>query len=278
MGMFYGFGWIVLVLFYIALYRDFKKHGKGFLKSISITLLATLPFTYDIAITNALSGYYCLTTPSTYINKKVEYPESIYWEDNVYPGFSQGDRELMIVNYLDGIHLKTMALNGNDGKIYVYNLEKPIYKKFIENYLADNPQINIGNTEVYEAYAKEVMKSEKVYTKQIMPKMNYTVTFNEVKLNSFSSKFLYSDVTKVIDNKTDEVVAYNRRYMRFFYNIEYDYTFGHIYYLKKTICENRSLKLEYEIFNAYAWSEIHLGSHSRDLDEILINRYIKGKK
>lgn len=275
MGMIYGFVWVVLVVSYITLYRTLKKDGKGFFKSISITLLATLPFTYDIAITNALSGYYCLTTPSTYINKKVEYPESIYWEDNVYPGFSQGDRELMIVNYMDGIHLKTMALNGDDGKIYVYTLEKPIYKKFIENYFANNPSMNIGNTAVYEAYAKEVMKSEKVYSKQTMPKMNYTVTFNEVKLDSFSKKFLYSDEATVIDNKTDEVIAYNRRYMRFFYNLLPDFAGRNIYYWQKPMCGDGWLKIHLRVFKMLDWRLNGFGDHKLDLNEYL---FIKGEK
>ena len=47
------------------------------------------------------------------MKKKIEKPISIYWEDNVYPGFNKEDRELMIINYLDGVHLKTMALNGD---------------------------------------------------------------------------------------------------------------------------------------------------------------------
>jgi hypothetical protein len=100
-----------------------KKLHIGYAKKLLISIAFLLPFTYDIILTNILSAYYCLVAsphPKTKIEKKVEYPISIYWEDNVYPGFSKEDRELMIINYLNGVHLKTMALNGDNGKIYVY--------------------------------------------------------------------------------------------------------------------------------------------------------------
>ena len=270
MGMIYGFVWIVLIFFYIIFYKKLKKDGVGFFKRVLVILVTSLPFTYDIAITNVLSGYYCLNepNPNTQIIKKVEYPKSIYWEDNVYPGFSKGDRELMVINYLDGVHLKTMALNGDDGKIYVYEIDKNIYKdlKFDKSKYEN----------IWSQYAHIVMQSEKVFTKQTMPKLNYTVTFNEIKLNDFSSKFLYSDETKVIDNKTDEIIAYNRRIMRFFYNLVPDIQGGNYYYSEPIY--GKRIDMEQKLFDSYGWSTIHLGNHSRDLDEILIKRYIKGEK
>ena len=110
-----------------------SKKNKILTLAIIVSILSFVIYlTYDIIITNILSSYYCSQEPNpkTKIIKKVKYPESIYWEDNVYPGFSKEDRELMIINYLDGVHLKTMALNGDDGKIYVYHIDKPIWKEF----------------------------------------------------------------------------------------------------------------------------------------------------
>jgi len=254
-----------------------------------ITLVSTfviLFFTYDIIITNILSTYYCSQAPNpkTKIIKKVAYPMSIYWEDNIYPGFSKEDRELMVINYLDGVHLKTMALNGPENKkIYVYHLNKPIWKEFnkrYEIYIKQHPpkkdRFRGHSFDIYKAYAKEIMKTEKIYTKETMPKMNYTVTFNEIKLNSFARHFFYSDETKVIENNTSKVIAYNRRYMRFFYNIFPDIQGGN-YYNIEPMCGER-IDMEQKVFNSYGWSSMQLGNHSRNLDDILINRYKKGEE
>jgi hypothetical protein len=84
----------------------------------SITLYAS-----DVILSNTLGAYYCAQEPNpkTYIKHTVEEPISIYWEDNVYPGFDDADSKLMATNYLDGVHLQTMALNTPDGKVKVYS-------------------------------------------------------------------------------------------------------------------------------------------------------------
>ena len=115
-----------------------KIDSKNKLKGIVLILLVlsmVIYLTYDIIMTNIFSIYYCKEEPNpkTFINKTVENPISIYWEDNVYPGFSKEDRELMIINYLNGKNLKTMALNGDDGKIYVYSAN-PNFGLFIHFY------------------------------------------------------------------------------------------------------------------------------------------------
>jgi len=224
--------------------------------------------THDIIITNILSTYYCSQEPNpkTQIVKKVEYPESIYWEDNVYPGFSKEDRELMIINYLDGVHLKTMALNGDDGKVYVYTAREGDFDSFTYDKKFKN-RVN--------QYAYRVMQNEKVYTKETMPKLNYSVTFNEIKLGNFTRRFFYSDETKIVENNTSTVIAYNQRYMRFYYTLQPDFQGGNYYYIEP-MCGKR-MDMEQEVFNSYGWSTVHLGNHSRDLDEILINRHKKGE-
>ena len=237
----------------------------GLYYSVFLGSVLTLFLTYDIIITNILSAYYCNTAPNpkTYIGKKVEYPLSIYWEDNVYPGFSKADRELMIINYLDGVHLKTMALNGDDGKIYVYRAKEGEFKSFKYDEKYKNR---------YTQYAHIIMQREEVYTKQSMPKLNYTVTFNEVPLNSFARKFLYSDETKVIENNTSRVIAYNRRYMRFFYKLLPDFALGNVYYYSEPMCgSNKSIDRWVFIgFSGY----VSLTSKSR----FLYKKHIKGEK
>ena len=260
--------------------------------------------TYDIIITNILSAYYCNASPNpkTKIEKKVEYPISIYWEDNVYPGFSKQDRELMIKNYLDGVHLKTMALNGDDEKIYVYNRE--VSKK---EYLDISNQISSLSKKIKrmqeiqkdrqdKQYIRDINKlyrdketlqakrtklinsssvSEKIYTKATMPKLNYTVTFNKIHLNAFARKFLYSDETKVIDNKTDEIIAYNRRYMRFFYTLQPDFV-GYRYYYPHAVCGDAFRRIEYKVFPWLIW--YYNVAEIPGINQKLYKKYIKGKR
>lgn len=256
--------------------NELEINRKNKIKLIVIVLLSLstiLYLTYDIIMTNIFSSYYCNQEPNpkTFISKTVENPISIYWEDNVYPGFTKEDRELMIINYLNGKNLKTMALNGDDGKIYVYSANENDYEKIIQN------SIEQDIYKKYQEYAKFVMQNEKVYTKETMPKINYSVTFNEVKLPSLVSKFLYSDETKVIENSTNEIVGFNRRYMRFFYKLFPDVALGNIYYYPHAMCGERVAHLEYKVFDSYKWSDIHLGNHQRNLHEILIKRN-KGEK
>jgi len=263
--------------------------GVSFALFLGVVLMLFL--THDIIITNILSTYYCSQPPNpkTYIGKKVEYPISIYWEDNVYPGFSKEDRKLMIINYLDGKHLKTMALNGDDGKIYVYHLDRPIWETFKQEFkekYGKNPKRIPPNEKnnflgsvytVYDAYADKVMKTEKVYTKSTMPKTNYTVTFNEVKLPKFAREFLYSDETKVIENNTSKVIAYNRRYMRFFYKLFPDVALGNRYYYPHPMCGDW-YELHLKVFNMLEWRLNGFKEHKIDLNKHLYKKYIRGEK
>jgi hypothetical protein len=235
-----------------------------------IGILFVLSLTYDIIITNILSTYYCSQEPNpkTQIVKRVEYPESIYWEDNVYPGFSKDDRALMIINYLDGMHLKTMALNGDDAKVYVYHLDNPLWDIF------KKAHPTLKSTAFRKAYAEEIMKDQKVYTKETMPKLNYNVTFNEVKLNSFARKFLYADETKIIENKTKEVIAYNRRYMRFYYTLVPDFAGGR-YYWQKPLCGESHLYYDGKGFNQIGYYASM--KHTIGLNKFLFKKYIKGE-
>ena len=251
---------------------DRKKTG-AFLGTL-IAIALALYLTYDILLTNIFGLYYCKIAPShpkTRILKKVQYPLSIYWEDNVYPGFSKEDRELMIINYLDGEHLKTMALNAPDGKhVYLYRLDRPILKELKQKY-STKTWYDKGLKE----YARLVMQSEKIYTKATMPKTNYTVTFNEVKLPDFVRKFLYSDETKVIENNTGEVIAYNRRIMRFFYKLLPDFV-GYRYYYPHAVCGESHLYYDGKGFGYMGF----YGSlkHKVGLNNHLYEKYIKGEK
>lgn len=272
MGMFIGFFLLIYIFVAIGVYKLTKRFSQPTWIHRSVLVILILIPTYDIIITNILGAYHCFTTPSTYISKKVEYPKSIYWEDNVYPGFSAEDRKLMIMNYLDGIHLKTMALHGDDGKIYTYETNTSVWEKL-------KPLEKERGQPYYDrvnAIVQHIMEtSERIYTKETMPKMNYTVTFDEIELNPLSRKFLYSDETKVIDNNTKETIAYNRRYMRFFYNVFYP-AGGNMFYEQHSMCGESYFWFEYHVFKFNGAQTSN--KHKIDLDKYLYNKYIKGEK
>ena len=300
----------VFVLLVITLIARFITKNRWILGALVI--VAVLIPTYDIIITNVLGSYYCSQEPNpkTLIKEKVQYPLSIYWEDNVYPGFSKEDRELMIKNYLDGVHLKMMALNGDDGKIYVYSKEIPqeSYEELSSHLIQEQKRFDQRdkelkqhdlNKEPQQEWVKirdeklEAMKkvdsvrsqirqlidnypvNEQTYTKETMPKMNYTVISDEVNLNPFSRKFLYSDETKVINNQTGETIAYNRRLMRFFYNV-FPPTGGNMFYEQHPIFGDW-YEIHLKTFNMLEWRLHGFGEHKINLDKHLYNKYIKGK-
>lgn len=217
----------------------------------SITLYAS-----DVILSNTLGAYYCAQEPNpkTYIKHTVEEPISIYWEDNIYHGFSDSDAELMVANYLDGVHLQTMALNTRDGKVKMYsyvNMPKSYVDLVKEGYavtkearekrvLFDKAR-NHKNFEDYPPNFKEISKdwaqadnrrealtqqieSEKAKldliitetTRDQMPQMNYTVKSDEVPLSDMAKKVIYGDEIQIIDNRTKEVIAYNRRIMQLY--------------------------------------------------------------
>ncbi|WP_263832093.1 hypothetical protein [Sulfurospirillum oryzae] len=313
MPMILGAALLVYILVAIGIYKFVKqKTDNKWIKRGALAFFILLP-TYDIIITNTLGAYYCLTTPSTYVNKKVEYPISIYWEDNVYPGFDKKDRELMVKNYLNDIRLKVMALNAPDGKVYVYQykdvsqeyyqlaeeyatfskeLQKlrqefkkatdsypPNWKETRDKYLSMDKENDVLRNKL-SALLNSFELQETIYDdKNAMPQMNYTVTFNEVRLNPFSRKFLYSDETKIIENQTGNTIAYNRSDSPFFYNIAPDFALGNRYYSPWgwEICESQS----YLYYNGDGFKYIaSYGSakHAVDLNIKLYNKYIKGKK
>jgi len=189
--------------------------------ALALFIALLLFLTHDIIITNILAYRICKAEPNpkTYINKTVEYPESIYWEDNVYPGFDEQDRLLMIRNYLDGVHLKTMALNGWDGMIYVYNATEEDWQK--------SREIHKETQEDWRSYfaklekeAQTIAQKGKVYTSQTMPQINYSIIFNPIPLSSFERRYLWSDEALITNERTGELIAYNRRLMRRWYMME----------------------------------------------------------
>lgn len=248
----------------------------------SITLYAS-----DVILSNTLGAYYCAQEPNpkTYIKHTVEEPISIYWEDNVYPGFDERDAELMVKNYLDGVHLQTMALNTPDGKVRVYSyanvpqsyidLVKVGYavskqwivrkaassKAFEEAYDSKHGKYKEGFSressplKELSAAFREIDAKKSALTNQIeaekakldlvitektkdqIPQTNYTVKIDEVHFSDLARKVLYSDEVKITNNRTKEVIAYNRRIMQLYSaSLMLDVAMGNRYYYPEPQC------------------------------------------
>jgi hypothetical protein len=65
--------------------------------------------------------------PLQEIHLTVTSPESVYWHDEVWPGFDATGRTWMVEQYLDGIHLKALALNGDNGTVYLYRADEETF-------------------------------------------------------------------------------------------------------------------------------------------------------
>ncbi len=203
-------------------------------------VFVVLALIHDIIITNILAYQICKADPQpkTFIKKTVEYPESIYWEDNIYPGFDEKDRLLMIRNYLDGVHLKTMALNAPDGTIYLYSATEEDWQasKEIKAYRRKGNYFDMLDKE-----AKAIADRGVTFTRQTIPRLNYIVTFNPVSLTPFQHRYLWSDEVRIMDNKTNKILAYNRRLMRRWYMIMPDVGLGNQYYYPHAMCGDEGL-------------------------------------
>lgn len=219
-------------------------------------------------MTNILAYRLCREAPNTktFIKKTVEYPESIYFEDNIYPGFDEKDRLLMIRNYLDGVHLRELAVNAPDGTIIIYSATADDWQTS-NSKLQNNQKMTSEYLKITELEAMTIAGRAKIVSKEKMPKFKYKIVFNPVKLTDLEQKYLYSDEVIITDNQNDEVIAYNRRLMRFWYTIAPDIAVGNRYYYPYfAMCGDSEIYgFDEDVFIFYKdvpWQPAHLGINS----------------
>jgi hypothetical protein len=221
--------------------NNHQNLGKLLSWGAGILFFTTLLYlTHDIIITNFLAYKICRADPQpkTFIKKTVEYPESIYWEDNIYPGFDENDRLLMIRNYLDGVHLKTIGLNAPDGSVFIYTAEPDDWQA--------SRDIKTGKKkgnyfDVLEQESKAISVKGQHLTKENLPFFHYSVVFKQISLTSFERRYLWSDEVAIRDNQENEVIGFNRRLMHRWYMLHPDIAMGNRYYYPHSMCGDEGL-------------------------------------
>ena len=105
------------ILLYLAHLIGIRWKGKV----IIALILICAPFWDSLLVKEILLYHFITVGPLQHIEKVVEFPISVYWEDNVWPGFDTYGRHWMVKNYLDGIHiLSSWPLTVMTGK-YIYS-------------------------------------------------------------------------------------------------------------------------------------------------------------
>ncbi|AGF79755.1 hypothetical protein UWK_03228 [Desulfocapsa sulfexigens DSM 10523] len=220
---------------------------------LGVLLLIFGPFWRPI-LCNLLFEYYG-KQPLQVIHQTVEAPISVYWQDNVWPGFDKHFRESMVEKYLDGVHLQALAVNGDDGKIYLYRADASTFAESEKMRPArdqkkreldamkesarevrrkggkglDNRElwrtireIEKNSTEFgayYEPWKSELQsimdRAEGFASPDKLPPMRYRVDFNMVKTGYPASRLLHTDEITITDMEKNEVIAFSRRYMAY---------------------------------------------------------------
>lgn len=243
---------IIMMVMLCRKFLKFKKVGTGFV--ILILLLA--PF-YELFITK-----YCMwdfertNSPLQEIKRTVEKPESVLWIDNVWPGFDEYGRAWMVENYLDGVHLKALALNDGNGNVYVYRanlenfaessilkLEYDRLKQLIDNIekraikvgSADDENKDewlrmraeyrsklsvLGYNEKRNEEVKNIIAELEIYKRlEDVPEMKYRIDLYPKPLKDFQKKYMWCDEISISEVKKNKVLAFSNRCLGYSPNI-----------------------------------------------------------
>lgn len=186
LGIFYltGFGIYLLcgIGFAIWHYRN-RGRWKKVVASFAFLIFMSLPFTDYFIQFFLVQVRTIFAPPLQQINKVIDNPKSVYWEDNIWPGFDEYGRKWMVKNYLDGKHLQMLAMNGDDGTIYLYEYGMEGVQKFKHT--------------------------------NDLPVMDYVVTLDKSKLLFFEKPFIWSDRIEIYSTKHEQKIGYSKRYCGF---------------------------------------------------------------
>ena len=225
------------------------RRGLGwFGKLIVIVFLLLAPF-WDMFLAKGIMWNYARTnTPLQEITRTVEKPESVLWIDHVWPGYDEFGRHWMVTNYLDSVHLKVLALNGADGKIYLYRASpadfsesekvRPEHLNMTQKLTelkkeaiavsrsgGDNKRLWRTIRQIYEPQLAQlgyetmrkkeinhIFANPEVYqTLESLPPMNYQIEFQHNRLPDWQEKFVWCDEIRIQENNKKQEIAFSKR-------------------------------------------------------------------
>lgn len=219
-------------------------------KSLVVVFLLLAPF-WDVFLAKGIMWNFARHhTPLQTISRTVDKPESVIWIDNVWPGFDEYGRHWMVETYLDGIHLKTLALNDGKGKLYVYRATpedfaqsaklwpgvmeakrkfEELYQKAgrritkeIVPYQFDSLKKRDAFQKVHKQEAAAVLKREESYPFTVgtspavdLDQFNYNVQFNPIPLSKWQAKFVWCDNLEIRNQQNNILIANNKRCLEY---------------------------------------------------------------
>jgi hypothetical protein len=224
-----------------------KRIGFGWWVWACVAVMMLLAPFWDVFLAKGIMLNFAQNNePLQKIIRTVDNPESVIWVDNVWPGFDEYGRHWMVENYLDGVHLSTLAMNDGKGSVHVYRATADDYtqssKLWPEVTKAKNAYENIyrqaGHRVTKEAAlfqldyfkkrrnfdvmrkkeAANVVAREEVYSLihgksslVDLPRFKYKVQLDRVRLVEWQEGFVWCDNLKIYDLQNEELIASNKR-------------------------------------------------------------------
>lgn len=216
-------------------------------------ILVLFPFKHSIFY-GVLFNIYDMK-PLQEIHRTVESPHSVYWEDNVWPGFDEYGRSWMVRNYLDGIHLQALALNGDDGKIYLYRameksrVESILFRKKVEELEKREEELRLKSNAYYKKHGERdprfleqskkeveplllqarreekrlteeelerIFEKVEIYTSAAdLPPLRYHVRLESIHRFFPVTKLYHADLITISDVQKNEVLGFSKRFMAY---------------------------------------------------------------
>lgn len=239
--------------FSILYYRRSKRKNRKIILIVFLLVYLSFPWA-DMFLKSAVITARTFNIDLQEIRETVKSPESVLWVDNVWPGYNDYGRYGMVRAYLDGVHLKTLAIYGDDGKYYLYHasiedfteseklrfkydqlmqeknaLEKQArqagFRRELENennlwrIVKEEYEPKIKAVSYYQKRKEEVERifyREEVFANiEDLPPLKYRVEFNPIPVTTIEKKLLWADEIKIISNQNNKIIAYSKRYLSY---------------------------------------------------------------
>lgn len=248
-------GVVILYLFFALIVFFFVRKRAKSKKTVWFIglLLILFPFKHQLFF-GTLFGLYGLA-PLQEIHETIDSPISVYWQDDVWPGFDEYGRTWMIKNYLDGIHLQALALNGEDGRIYLYRATEKSragsshFKKKVEELERREKELRLQGNAYYKKHGKRdprfleqikkdveprlfqarreekrmieedlgrITENVEIYTSASdLPLLRYHVRLEPIHRFFPATKLYHADLITITDEEKNEVVGFSKRFMAY---------------------------------------------------------------